>query len=469
MDQTGSFVVPPEWGDRRIYKNLFVLSFGFLFVFTAFQALSNLQSSINCDAGLGLVSLATIYATLILSCMFAPSVIIRYMGLKWTLVISMSCYALYTVANYLPSWATLIPASALVGLAAAPLWTAMSTYVTTIGIKHAVINDERKEDTVAKFFGFFLLICQTNQIIGNLISSLVFRSKESTNINDAQVNDFTCGAQDCSTETTEENVTTYCNPPEKMLTNILLTVYLVCGITGMFIVVIFLQKFKRNEDKAEDETCGLFLATLKLMQNIYFVLMIPFSVYAGLQKAFITADFTKSYVTCTVGVEWIGYVMICYGITIALFSPFWGSLAKLTGRFVIFTTGTIIFGILIVVLLTWAPKADQLWVMFVSSGLRGVTGAAWETQMNALYGSLFPNNQQAAFSNFRLWESVGFTLAFSYSNFLCVWTKLTILATVLGTGFIGYVILETNEWRLRRESSQTDKQEQNYEAVPVSL
>ncbi|KAJ8020382.1 Protein unc-93-like A [Holothuria leucospilota] len=461
MDQTGSFVVPPEWGDWRIYKNLFVVSFGFLFVFTAFQALSNLQSSINCDAGLGLVSLATIYATLILSSMFVPSIIIRYVGLKWTLVISMSCYALYTVANYLPSWATLIPASALVGLAAAPLWTAMSTYVTTIGIRHAVINDERKEDTVAKFFGFFLLVFQTSQIIGNLVSSLVLGYEESSYINDTHLNDFTCGAQDCSTETRDENGTTYCNPPDKTLINILLTVYLACGIIACFIVGIFLQKLDENEKREKEGTCALFLATTKLMQNIRLVLMIPFSVYAGLQKAFITADFTKSYVTCAIGVDWVGYVMICYGATNALFSPFWGSLSKVTGRIAIIISGTVIFGILIAVLLTWTPKADQLWVMFVVTALWGVAGAAWGTQINAIYGSLFPSNQQAAFSNYRLWESVGFTLAFSYSNFLCVWTKLTILTAVLGIGFIGYMILETNERRLRKELSQTDNEDQN--------
>ncbi|KAJ8020381.1 Protein unc-93-like A [Holothuria leucospilota] len=382
MDQISSFVVPSEWSTQKIFKNLFVVSLGFLFIFTAFQALSNLQSSINCDAGLGVASLATIYGTFILSCMFTPAVIIRYMGLKWTLVISMCCYALYTVANYSPSWATLIPASALVGLAAGPLWTSMSTYVTTLGMRYAMIKDERTENIIARFFGFFFLFFKTSQIIGNLIASLVLGSEENTNINDTHVNDFTCGAQDCSTETTEENATAYCNPPEKMLTTILLIVYLVCGITGICIVVIFLQKLERNEDQDEKETCGLFLATFKLMQNINIVLIIPFSLYAGLQKAFITANFTKSYVTCTVGVEWVGFVMICYGITSALFSPFWGNLAKLTGRFVILTTGTIIFGTLIVVLLTWAPKVDQLWVMFVSTALWGVAGAAWETQLN---------------------------------------------------------------------------------------
>ena len=65
MDEVDQRVA--SWNSRRIYKNLLLISLAFLFVFTAFQALSNLQSSINCDEGLGLASLAAIYATLIVS------------------------------------------------------------------------------------------------------------------------------------------------------------------------------------------------------------------------------------------------------------------------------------------------------------------------------------------------------------------------------------------------------------------
>ncbi len=97
------------------------------------QGISNLQSSINCDQGLGVASLSIIYATLIFSAIFVPSFVIRHLGLKWTLVASMSCYTLYMVANFFPSWATLIPASILVGLGAAPLWSAKCTYLTSIG------------------------------------------------------------------------------------------------------------------------------------------------------------------------------------------------------------------------------------------------------------------------------------------------------------------------------------------------
>jgi hypothetical protein len=61
----------------RIMKNIVVISLAFMVHFTAFQGAGNLQSSVNADEGLGTVSMATIYFSLILSNVFLPVVMIR--------------------------------------------------------------------------------------------------------------------------------------------------------------------------------------------------------------------------------------------------------------------------------------------------------------------------------------------------------------------------------------------------------
>jgi hypothetical protein len=61
----------------RIMKNIVVISLAFMVHFTAFQGAGNLQSSVNADEGLGVVSMATIYFSLILSNVFLPVVMIR--------------------------------------------------------------------------------------------------------------------------------------------------------------------------------------------------------------------------------------------------------------------------------------------------------------------------------------------------------------------------------------------------------
>jgi hypothetical protein len=61
----------------KLFKNLLVIGFSWMFLFTAYQSMANLQSSINSDAGLGTASLSTIYVTLVFSCLFIPHLMIR--------------------------------------------------------------------------------------------------------------------------------------------------------------------------------------------------------------------------------------------------------------------------------------------------------------------------------------------------------------------------------------------------------
>merc|ERR1712018_792005 len=62
---------------RRIVKNVVVISFAFLLLFTAFQSMAALQSSINKVDGLGTYSNVAVYAALVASCMFLPSWVIN--------------------------------------------------------------------------------------------------------------------------------------------------------------------------------------------------------------------------------------------------------------------------------------------------------------------------------------------------------------------------------------------------------
>lgn len=68
-----------------------------------------------------------------------------------------------------------------------------------------------------------------------------------------------------------------------------------------------------------------------------------------------------------------------------------------------------------------------------------------------LYGTLFRRNKEAAFSNFRLWESAGFVIAYAYSTTLCARMKLYVLFGNLTIGVICYIIVEIRHRRKVRE------------------
>ena len=59
-----------------------------------------------------------------------------------------------------------------------------------------------------------------------------------------------------------------------------------------------------------------------------------------------------------------------------------------------------------------------------------------------MYGCLFKNHQEAAFANYRLFESIGFLVAFAYANSLTTEEKLYIVLAFLILGMIGYVVCE---------------------------
>lgn len=88
------------------------------------------------------------------------------------------------------------------------------------------------------------------------------------------------------------------------------------------------------------------------------------------------------------------------------------------------------------------------YMFFLIPALWGIADSAWQTQINSIYGVLFKENQNAAFSNFRLWESLGFAISYGYSNYFCTSTKLNLLLIFLTIGMIGYALIELQESRL---------------------
>lgn len=75
--------------------------------------------------------------------------------------------------------------------------------------------------------------------------------------------------------------------------------------------------------------------------------------------------------------------------------------------------------------------------------------------ITALYGVLFEKHKEAAFANYRLWESLGFVIAFGYSTFLQVYIKLYIVLAVLVLAIVLYGIVEYLE---SKTSDTTNKE-----------
>ena len=67
---------------RIILKNVLIVGFSWICLFTAYSSIANLQSSLNSDGGLGTTSLSIIYVSLIISSIFLPTTMIKKLGVK---------------------------------------------------------------------------------------------------------------------------------------------------------------------------------------------------------------------------------------------------------------------------------------------------------------------------------------------------------------------------------------------------
>ena len=148
----------------QILKNVVIVSIGFVFLFTSFQSLGNLQSSLN-KGGLGTGSLSVIYGALVVSCMFLPTFIVSKLGCKWTVAASMVCYLAYMGAQFYAVWGLMAPAAVILGLGAAPLWSAKCTYLTQTAVWYAKMTGATEDAVINRFFGFFFMVFQTSKFL----------------------------------------------------------------------------------------------------------------------------------------------------------------------------------------------------------------------------------------------------------------------------------------------------------------
>ncbi|CAH1798683.1 unnamed protein product [Owenia fusiformis] len=487
----------------RILKNITVVSFAFLLNFTAYQSLQSLQSSLNRVEGLGTAGLAVLYASLLVSSVFLPKAIIKRIGCKWTISAALFCYTIYIGANFYATWATIIPASIVVGLCAAPLWTAKCTYLTESAVVYAKMNEEKAESVINKFFGIFFMAFQSGQIWGNIISSQVLNKRSGNDTEPVPESELQfCGAAYC-TERTNSSNSNLEKPPINQV-YMLCGIYAACSFISSIIIALFLDplnqhaddktqpksqpknydeskdytnmsselKNRRDErdvnektkiridDSVEDRSNKFkpeqLIATFKHFKHFNQVLLIPLTIFTGLEQAFFAGDYTKSYVSCALGIFMVGYVVICFGVCDAIFSFTFGRLVKYINRWpLIAGAAALHYGILITALL-WQPRPSSLPIFFLIAGLWGMADAVWQTQINSLYGTLFSFESEAAFSSYKLLESIGFVMAFGYSNYLCATVKIYILIGFLTAGILGYITIEIRPMKCCSKSEEFD-------------
>ena len=114
----------------------------------------------------------------------------------------------------------------------------------------------------------------------------------------------------------------------------------------------------------------------------YQLLVIPLTIWSGVEQGFFLSDYTAGYVSCVLGVHNVGFVLITYGVFDAICSVSFGAIIKFTGRVPIFLLGAIINIVVVVIFFEWSPLPSQEYLFYILAAMWGISDAVWQTQIN---------------------------------------------------------------------------------------
>ncbi|OQS00730.1 UNC93-like protein 3-like [Achlya hypogyna] len=399
-------------------RGLLVLSFSFLLVFTSYNAIENLETSIipgNCEGcrvstanavcQLGDVcaakvqfscdvatTLGVIYLVFMLSSMLGP-VIPNMIGEKLSLIGSSTCYGLFAVANIIVAlnptatslhWWVLIPSSALIGFAASVLWVCNGSYLTRLAVYYAQFKGLPETSSMGFMNGTFFAIFKVSQLTGNILSS------------------FVLGTLQWSTAW-------------------LFTVYAALSFFGT-LLMCFLEPLNKPTALPKENTKLLspsspssstlsIQAVWNLAKDGRMLVLLPLMLFNGIQQGFTSSEFTTNFIRESLGEASIGYVMAVFGAMNVVFSIGVGRLADKVGTMWAQLLGcfaqTVVYALCL-----WAPieKCDGQWTLILACAVLLSLGDA------VVLGQEFSDDAMTAFSLFQVYHSASASVVFFFLN-----------------------------------------------------
>ncbi|KAJ8345513.1 hypothetical protein SKAU_G00297060 [Synaphobranchus kaupii] len=442
--------------------NIFILGFGFMFMFTAFQTCGNVEQTViksyNSSGfhGSGYTSMSIIYGVFSASNLIAPSVV-AVVGPQLSMFFSGLVYSGYIAMFIHPFTWSFYTASVLVGIAAAVLWTAQGNLLT--------INST--DATIGRNSGIFWALLQFSLFFGNLYIYFAWHGKD--------------------TITDKDRQTVF----------ISLTVISLVGSFLFFLIqrpepVVVPKETQEPPLPAENSESssvvvppqGLWSQALEAFKKAIQLsvtkemLLLSISIaYTGLELTFYSGVYGTSIGAMSQfghdAKGLIGLSGIFIGMGEILGGGVFGMLNKCNrfGRNPVVLLGLVThyvaFYLIFLNIASDAPIAPEegthmqafippsVEVALLCSFLLGLGDSCFNTQLLSIVGYIFREDSAPAFAVFKFVQSIAAALAFFYSNYLLLHWQLLIM---VGVGFLGTLTFFMAEWLVicRRRDSDYD-------------
>ena len=441
---------------KNIFKNIVVLNTVFLLTGISYNGLEAIQSSLHAEEGVGTISTSVSYGFYSLSCLFIAPFLIRVCGFKWTVVMSLVPTLLWIVANGFGIWATMIPSAFLCGIFDATSWITHGSYTMEMAKEYAKQTNQLVDKVAAFFFGIYITFLMTGYAFGDIISNTVLSKGHSANYSepdDTLIAQY-CGINNCPW--LDLNMAAFEDLPKSVVWSML-------GVYTFFIIIAFIigctfldplpQYLQPEKQPVRKEICELLVSVIKLVktQRIWFLTMM--NIYSSSYVAFLYADFTRSWITCALGISNVGLIFMVYNILSAIMSIITGILVSYTGRFPLMIFSLVIGLATMICIVLWPINKSDKWVYFTMISGISLHTSILETVMVALYGIAYPTNSQGSYGCYNFGWCFISTIMYGYNYHICTDIKLYLQLAGIVIGYLGYILLECD---LRSGSETTE-------------
>lgn len=423
--------------DRR-FLNVILLGFGFMFVFTAFQTMGNIEKTIldsirqddSSFEGDGYTSLAVIYAVFAVCNWLAPS-IISVTGPRITMIIGAVTYCLFIASFLIPKTWLLYLASCVIGFGAAVIWTGQGNYLT--------LNSDSM--TISRNSGIFWAMLQASMFFGNLFVYFQFQGK------------------------------THIDADTRLPVFIVLLVLAAIGI-----VFLLLLRPAQNSDgemvrKDEGGPLHALRRAFDLLLTKEMILLSLTFFYTGTELSFFSGVYSPSIgftkqLGCDVK-QLVGLSGIFIGVGEVVGGALFGILGTKTirwGRDPIVLFGFLIhivsFFLIFLNLPNSAPFGDTDEAAFIKSNayvailcslFLGFGDSCYNTQIYSILGGVFPEDSAPAFALFKFTQSIAAAASFFYSSHIGLHAQLGILVCLATFGTVSFCFVE---WAARSKKAK---------------
>ncbi|XP_017786741.1 PREDICTED: UNC93-like protein [Nicrophorus vespilloides] len=459
------------------------------------------NSAIPVTINLGSILLTIMHVAAAVSSILAPSLI-----QKWTtnviFVVAYSMLSLFHAAHFHPLPYIIIPVYLLYGLCLGPLSVARVSFLMTISTKLNYMYGEEDEETkiirrtciIRRVARGFQAAHDFGLIFGSILTAALITITINLNTQTMQLQiatNTTSNSTDCSDQSTCDANTTSMNFYEynsflddifdvdemgdrlcgaqacpssyqlrgefkvlpEVTTVALVGLYVGICLVSIVIVVFFVDKIKLYvyQDPLERSPgFAAFRGVKESFKDSRLQMAAPLAFFIGLEQAFMYADFSKSYVVCTLGIHRLNLVFLCMGLLQSIAACTLSMLLRSIRRYYVIAVGFTFHACLMMVQMLWKPIGDDPALFYVISAAWGVCNAVWEMMNFTLLTGLFPDNWEPAFANSFFFRFLGLGIAFGSHGLICNWLKLYFLGSAMLVAVVPFAWLEMRLENMRR-------------------